>query len=199
MGKGASHFSFDSRLSYWFYCLCNSSFHQTLVHIFLLLFSSSVLSNFLWPHGLHHTRLHCPSLSPGVRANSCPLSQWCHPTISSSVACFSFCPQSFPVMHGYESWTIKKTEHWRINAFEPWCWRGLLCKEIQPVHPEENQSWILIGRTDAEAKTPKLWPPEVKNWLVKKRPWEDWRWEEKGMTENKMIGWHHWLDGQESE
>ena len=96
MGKGASHFSFDSRLSYWFYCLWHSSFHQTLVHIFLLLFSSSVVSNCLWPRGLHHTRLHCPSLSPGVCANSCPLSLWCHPTISSSVAHFSFCPQSFP-------------------------------------------------------------------------------------------------------
>ena len=108
---------------------------------------------------------------------------------------------AFPVMHGYESWSIKKTLHWRINAFEPWCWRGLLCKEIKPVHPEENQSWILIGRTDAEAKTPKLWPPEVKNWLVEKDPdaKEDWRWEEKGMTENEMIGWHHWLDGHESE
>ena len=105
MGKGASHFSFDSRLSYWFYCLCNSSFHQTLVHIFLLLFSSSVLSNFLWPHGLHHIRLPCPSLSPRVCSNSCPLSRWSHPTILSSVTPFSYCLQSFPASGSFPvSW-----------------------------------------------------------------------------------------------
>ena len=75
------------------------------------------------------------------------------------------------------------------------------CKEIQPVHPKENQSWIFIGRTDAEAETPVLWPPHTKNWLIGKDPdaGKDWRWEEKGMTENEMVGWHHWLDGHESE
>ena len=71
----------------------------------------------------------------------------------------------FPVvMYGCESWTIKKGKHWRTDAFELWCWRKLLrapwiCKEIQPVHPKGNQSWIFIGRTDAEA--PILWPPDV--------------------------------------
>ena len=75
------------------------------------------------------------------------------------------------------------------------------CKEIQPFHPKGNQSWIFIGRTDAEAETPVLWPPDAKNWLIWKDPdtWKDWRWEEKGMTEDKMAGWHHRLDGHEFE
>ena len=73
----------------------------------------------------------------------------------------------FPVvMYGCESWTVKKAEHWRIDVFELWCWRRLLspldCKEIQPVHPKGNQSWVFIGRTDAEAETPILWPPDAK-------------------------------------
>ena len=81
----------------------------------------------------------------------------------------------FPVvMYGCESWTIKKTEHRRIDAFELWCWRRVLspldCKEIQPVHPKGNQSWIFIGRTDVEAETPTLWPPDAKNWLTGKDP-----------------------------
>ena len=110
----------------------------------------------------------------------------------------------FPlVMYGCESWTIKKAEHWRIDAFELWCWRRLLSlldfKEIQPVHPKGNQSWI--GRTDAEAETPILWPPDVKNWLIGKDPdaGKDWRWEEKGMTEYVMVGWPHRLNGHEFE
>ena len=73
----------------------------------------------------------------------------------------------FPVvMYGRECWTIKKAEHRRIDAFELWCWRRLLrvvCKELQPVYTKENQSWIFIGRTDAEAETLILWPPDVKN------------------------------------
>ena len=72
-------------------------------------------------------------------------------------------------------------------------------KEIQPVHPKGNQSWIFIGRTDAEAEAPILWPPDVKNWLTRKDPdaGKDGRQEEKGMTEDEMVGWHHWLDGHE--
>ena len=71
----------------------------------------------------------------------------------------------------------------------------LECKEIQPVHPKENQSWIFTGRTDAEAETPVLWPPDANNWLIGKDPdaGKDWRWEEKGMKEDEMVGWHHWL------
>ena len=79
------------------------------------------------------------------------------------------------VMYGCESWTIKKAEGRRIGAFELWCWRRLLRvpwtgKEIQPVHPKGNQSWIFIGKTDAEAEAPILWPPDAKNWLIGKVP-----------------------------
>ena len=75
------------------------------------------------------------------------------------------------------------------------------CKEIQPVSPEGNQSWIFIGRTDVEAETPVLWPPDTKNWLTGKDPdaGKDWRQEKKGMTEDKMAAWHHWHDGHEFE
>ena len=110
----------------------------------------------------------------------------------------------FPVvMYGCESWTIKKAEHWRIDAFELWCWRRLLSplysKEIQPVHPKGDQSWTFIGRTDAEAETPIIWPPDV-NWLIGKDPddGKDWRREEKGTTEDEMVGWRYQLDGRES-
>ena len=107
----------------------------------------------------------------------------------------------FPVvMYGCEIWTIKKAERQRIDAFELWCWRiPLDCKEIQPVHPKGNQSWIFIGRTDTEAETPILWPPDGKNWLIGKDPdaGKDWRQEEKGTTEDEMVEWHHWLNGHE--
>ena len=74
-------------------------------------------------------------------------------------------------------------------------------KEIQPVHPKGNQSWTFTGRTDAEAETPMLWPPDVKNGLIGKDPdaGRDWRREEKGMTEDEMVGWHHRLNGPEFE
>ena len=108
----------------------------------------------------------------------------------------------FPVViYGCKSYTIKKAERQRIDAFELWCWKTLEspleCKEIQPVHPKGNQSWIFIGRTDAEAETPVLWPPDVKSWLIGKDPdaGKDWRQEEKGMTEDEMVGRHHWLNG----
>ena len=74
-------------------------------------------------------------------------------------------------------------------------------KEIKPVHPKGNQSWIFIGRTIAETETSVLWPPDTKNWLIGKDPdaEQDRRQEEKVMTENEIIGWHHWLDGHEFE
>ena len=116
----------------------------------------------------------------------------------------------FPVvMYGCESWTIKKAEHWRIDAFELWCWRRLLrvpwtARQSKTVHPKAKQSWIFMTfslRTEAEAETPLLWPPDVKNWLIGKGPdaGKDWRQEEKEMTEDEMVGWHHWLDGHEFE
>ena len=71
------------------------------------------------------------------------------------------------------------------------------CKEIQPVHPRGNQSWMFIGGTDVEAETPILWPPDAKSWLIWKDPdaGKDWRQEEKGTTEFEMVGWHHWFNG----
>ena len=74
-------------------------------------------------------------------------------------------------------------------------------KEIKPVNPKGNQFWIFIGKTDAEAETPVLWPPDVKNWLTGKDPdpWKDRRWEEKGTTEDEMVEWHHCLGGDEFE
>ena len=75
------------------------------------------------------------------------------------------------------------------------------CKEIQPVNPKGYQSWIFIGRTDAIAEAPILWPPDAKNWLIRKDAdaGKDWRQEEKGITEDEMVGWHHWLGGHEFE
>ena len=75
------------------------------------------------------------------------------------------------------------------------------CKKIKPVNPRGDQSWIYIGRTDAEAETPILWPPDAKNWLTGKDPdaGKDWRQKEKGMTENEIVGWHHWLYGHKFE
>ena len=75
------------------------------------------------------------------------------------------------------------------------------CKEIQPVHPKGDQSWIFIERTDAEAETPIFWPTDAKNWLIGKHPdaGKVWRKEEKGTVEDEMDGWHHWLNGRELE
>ena len=104
----------------------------------------------------------------------------------------------FPmVMYGCESWTLKKAECRRIDAFELWCWSLLDYKEIQPVHPKGDQSWVFIGRTDVKAETPILWPPHTKSWLIGKDPdaGKDWGLEEKGTTEDEMVGWHHRLDG----
>ena len=110
----------------------------------------------------------------------------------------------FPVvMNGCESWTIKKAELWWIDVFELWCWRRLLspldCKEIQPVHPKGDQSWVFIGRTNVEAETPIHWLTDAKSWLIWKDldAGKDWRQEEKGMTEDEMVGWHHQLNGHE--
>ena len=101
------------------------------------------------------------------------------------------------------SWTVEKAECQRIDAFELMLEKTfespLDSWEIQPVNPKENQSWIFIGRTDAEAEALILWPPDAKNWLIWKDPdaGKDWRQEEKGMTEDEMVGWHHQLNGRE--
>ena len=103
-------------------------------------------------------------------------------------------------------WELDHKENW---ASKNWCfWNVMLektlespldCKEIQPVHPKGDQSWVFIRRTDAEGETPILWPPDVKNWLIGKDPasGKDWRQEQKGTTEDDIVGWHHQLYGHE--
>ena len=95
-----------------------------------------------------------------------------------------------------ESWALKNGCFWTL-VLEKTLESPLDCKEIQPVHPKGNQSWIFIGRTDAEAETPILWPPDRKVWLIGKDPdaGKDWRREEKRTTEDEMVGWHHRLNG----
>ena len=107
----------------------------------------------------------------------------------------------FPVvMYG---WELGCEESW---VPKNWCFLTVVlktlespldCKEIQPVHPKGDQSWVFIGRTDAEAETPIVWPPHVKSWLIGKDPdaGRDWGQEENGMTEDEMAGWHQWLNG----
>ena len=101
-------------------------------------------------------------------------------------------------------WELDYKENW---ALKNWCfWTVVLektlespldCKEIQPVHPKGDQSWVFIGGFDVEAETSILWPPDVKSWLIWEDPdaGKDWRQEEKGMIEDEMFGWHHQLDG----
>ena len=113
----------------------------------------------------------------------------------------------FPiVMYGYESWTIKKAKSRRFDAFELWSWRRFLrvpwtARRSNQSIPKGNQYWIFIGRTDAEAEAPILWPPDVKSWLIGKDPdaEKDWGREEKGETKDEIVGWHHQLDGLELE
>ena len=105
-------------------------------------------------------------------------------------------------------WELDHKEGW---APKNWCfWTVVLekrlespldCKEIKPVHPKGNQSWIFTERTDAEAEAPILWPPDAKNWLIGKDPdaGKDWRQEERWRTEDELVGWHHRLDGHEFE
>ena len=99
-----------------------------------------------------------------------------------------------------ESWAPKNWCFWTVvleRTFE----NPLDCKEIQPVHPKGDQSWVFTGRTNVEAETLILWPPDGKNWLTGKDPYagKDWGQEEKWMTEDEMAGWHHWLNGREFE
>ena len=117
--------------------------------------------------------------------------------------------QSYGFSSGHVwTWELDYKESWEVKN---WCfWTVVLgktlkspldCKEIQPVHPKGDQSWVFIGRNDVEAEGPTLWLPDAKNWLICKDPdgGKDWRQEEKGTTEDKMVGWHHRLNGHEFE
>ena len=123
----------------------------------------------------------------------------------SDLAAIMYKAMVFPVvMYGCERWTVKKAEQWRIDAFElleKTLESPLDCKEIQPVHPKGDQSWVFFGRTDGKAETPILWPPHAKSWLIGKDSdaEKDWRQKEKGTTEDEMAGWHDRLNGHEFE
>ena len=105
-------------------------------------------------------------------------------------------------------WELNHKEGWTPKN---WCFQTVVlektfeslldCKEIKPVNPKGNQPWKFIGRTDAEAEAPILWPPDAKSWLTGKAQdaGKDWRQEERVMTEDEMVGWHHWLNGHEFE
>ena len=105
-------------------------------------------------------------------------------------------------------WELDHKEGW---ALKNWCFLTVVlektiespldCKEMKPVNPKGNQPWIFIGGTDAEAEALIFWPPDTKSWLIGKDPGarKDWRQEEKGMTEDEMVGWHHWVNGHEFE
>ena len=99
-----------------------------------------------------------------------------------------------------ESWVLKNWCFWTV-VLEKTLESPLDCKEIQPVHPKGGQSWMFIGRTDVEAKTPILWPPDMKSWLIWKDPnaGKDWGQAEKRMTDDEMVGWHCWLNGYQFE
>ena len=150
-----------------YYKICNKSYWQEALRR---------------PHG--ENGIHPRSFS--VQFSS--VTQSC-PTLCDPMDC------STPVvMYGCESWTIKKAEHWRIDAFELWCWEKTLespldCKEIQSVHPKGDQSWMFIGRTDVETETPILWPPGELSHL--KRPWF---WETlRAGGEGDNRGWDGWM------
>ena len=97
-----------------------------------------------------------------------------------------------------ESWAQKNLCFWTV-VLEKTLESPLDCKEIKPVHPKGDQSWVFIGKTDAETETPILWPPDAKSWVIWKDPdaGKDWGQEEKGTTEGEMVGWHHRLNGHE--
>ena len=115
-----------------------------------------------------------------------------------------WCPSSSHVwmweLGHKESWTLKNWCFWTV-VLEKTLESPVDCKVIQPIHPKGISSWIFIGRTDAEAEAPILWPPDVNNWLLEKDPdaGKDWRQEEQGTTEDGVVEWHHWLNGHEFE
>ena len=147
--------------------------------------------------------------------DACSLEESCDPTrqhIKKQRHYFANkCPSS--QSNGFSSshvwmWKLEYKQSWVLKN---WCfWTAVLektlespldCKKIQPVHPKRNQSWIFFGRTEAEAETPILWPPDAKNLLIRKDSdaGKDWRQEDKGTTEDEMVGWHHQLNGHEFE
>ena len=139
--------------------------------------------------------------SGGGNEGQCPMGR----ALDSSFANKGPSSQGYGFSSGHVwMWELDYKESWVLKN---WCFSTVVlektlqspldCKEIQPVHPKGDQSWVFIGRTDVEAKAPMLWPPNVKSWLIWKDPdaGKDWGQEEKGTTKDEMVGWHHRLDG----
>ena len=170
------------------------AFRDYFKKMFSVQFSSSIVSDYLRPHELQHARPPCPSPTPSVYPNSCPLSRWCHLTISSSVVPFYSCLQSFPASGSFQ-----------MNQLFSSCGQSIgvsastSCLLICFLSSKGNQSCIFFRRTDAEA--PILWLPNVKSQLIGKDldAGKDWRQKEKGTTEDEMTGWHQRLGGYEFE
>ena len=165
----------------------------------------------LWLTGIHHSNAQDTCLLTTLLASTHPL-LFLYLDLTSSNHYFA---NKVPSSQGYvfssghvwmweldceESWAPKNWCFW-IIVLEKTLGSPLDCKEIQPVHPKGDQSWVFIGRTDTEAETPVLWPPDAKRWLIGKDPdaGRDWGQEEKGTTEDEMAGWHYRLDGHEFE
>ena len=137
----------------------------------------------------------CPSPTPRVYSNSCPLSWWCHPAISFSVIPFSSCPQSLPASGSFQMSQLFASGDHNTGV-----------SASASVLPMNTQDWsplgclgCSLGRTDVEAETPIFWSPDAKSWLIWKDPdvGKDWRQEKKRTTEDEMIRWHHWLNEHE--
>ena len=176
--------------------------------------SRSVVSDSQRPHGLEPTRLLHPWDFPGKSTEWGAIAFSDQPRQHIKKQRHYFADKGPSSQnYGFSSshvwiWGLDYKESW---APKNWCfWTVVLektlqslldCKEIKPVNPKGNQPWIFIGRTDAEAETPILWPPDVKNWLIGKDPdtGKDWRQEKRGTIEDEMVGWHHWLNGHEFE
>ena len=147
-------------------------------------FTGSVMSNSLWPHGLQHARPPCPSPTPSVYPNSCPLSRWCHLTISSSVVPFYSCLQSFPVSGSFQMNQFFSSGGQSIGVSA-----STSCLLICFLSSKGNQSCIFVRRTDAEA--PILWPPHAKSQLIGKDSDDGQDWRRRRRGQQKM----RWLDG----
>ena len=178
-------------------------------------FSHSVMSDSLWSRGLQHNRLRYPSLSPGVCSDLCILSWWCHPTISSSVAPFSSCPQCFPASGSFPassriaSWVFcpipskgvdRRHSHWFVinQIFHNIPQAKTARKSNQSILKEINPEYSLEGLM-LKLKLPSTWPLDVNSQPTGKEidVGKDWGQKEMGVTECEMVGWHHWLKEHE--
>ena len=151
----------------------------------------------LQPHRRQPTRLLCPWDSPGKNTGV-----GCHFLLQRmKVKSESEVTQSCPTLHDPMDYSLPGSSVHGIFQARVLEWVAIAFSKIKLVNPKGDQSWVFIGRTDVKAETPIVWPPDAKSWLIGKDPdtWKDWGQEEKGTTEDEMVGWHHWLDGHEFE